>query len=273
MGGPWVEYVGKAGRAPSGKLWGDCPILELEKLTQGVDGRHLFDDFINTPILDPASNLGKYASYIDTGNTIRQLATERNGVLRILTDATDNDEAWITTGGNTGVLGVISNTAGDDKPLWFGARIRKAAVADNESGTFIGLAEEGLAAADTITDGGALADKDFIGFFQPETDGDGVDFVWRKAGQAVQTLIPDVAILVAATFVNLGFKFDPMAPPDRRIKVFVNNVEQSTYGTAAQIAAATFPNGEELAMLFGLKNGAGNARSIDCDWWRFGQVE
>jgi hypothetical protein len=86
------------------------------------------------------------------------------------------------------------------------------------------------------------------------------------------TKIAGVHVPVADTFVKLGFLYDPSAPPAKRIKVFVSNVEQSTYVTAANIAAATFPDGEELGFLFGMKMGSAVLAEAAIDWWAFAQL-
>ena len=46
----------------------------------------------------------------------------------------------------------------------------------------------------------------------------------------------------------------------------LNGSEQSTYGTAAQIALATFPDAEELQWATGAKGGEGTAATYDVDW-------
>ena len=136
----------------------------------------------------------------------------------------------------------------------FEVRFKVGQVTDSYN-AFLGLSEEGLAAANTISDAGALADRDLLGFAILEADGDSVDFVYNKASAGgVTTKIDGLKTLAADTFVNLGFCYDPAAPADRRIAVFVDNVEQSTYVTATNIAAATFPDAEELAFLAGLND-------------------
>jgi len=234
------------------------------------------DDFDNFGAIAPAISgttagvSGGYGYYVDTATSacsITQIATEVGGVIRFATGATDNHEAWLSSGGNTGVLGKIDDS--DPKKLIFETRVRFGQVASMNA--FIGLAEEGLAAANTITDAGALADKDFIGFAVDEADSDALDFIYRKAGQTLQTKITGLQALVANTWYKLGFVFDPAEPESRRIKVFVNNVENATMVTATEIAAATFPDAEELAFLAGIKNGAASALTMDVDWRAFHQ--
>jgi len=223
-----------------------------------------------------------YTGYIDTSNTITGLADEVGGVIALTTDATDNDEVWIQSGDDTSVLGAISDTAGSDFLTVFECRVKVSSIADDVVSAFCGLAEEALAAADTkANDTGILADKDYIGFDCVHTNGGtagtnaAVNFVYRLSGQTAVEKIAGVHTWVADDFVKLGFIYDPSADTSKRIKVFVNNTEQSTYVTGTNIATATgsaFPDGEELQALFGHKNGSAAAGELAIDWWAFAQV-
>jgi hypothetical protein len=274
-----VPHRGQSGgRGLSPRLWG-----AITGQAGSPDGNSNWffsgSDFLNFAATTPvAANVGRYAadgggylSYEDTGNSISNLATEVGGVIRIATDGTDNDETWLQPGTATSVLGVISNTSGADKRMIFESRFRVGSIADGAAHVFIGLTEEGLAAADTVTDAGAMGDKDFIGFRIAESAGNALTVVYRKAGQVMQTLFTYGTALAASTWVKAGFVYNPQAPASKRIRFYIDNVEQSTYITATQIAAALFPNGEELNFLAGFKNGGANARSLDLDWWYFGQ--
>lgn len=221
-----------------------------------------------------ASNVGRYGdescqyrSYEDTGDAIAQNATDRNGAITFTTAATDNNESWLQPGGAGSVSSVISTTAGDDRVLIFDCRFKIGVLA--ETAAFIGLSEESLAAADTlVNDTGALADKDFIGFHIPAHASVATcSFVYKKAGQTAQTVISGLKTMVADTYYRMGFVWNPQANPARRISVFLDNVEQGTYVTAANIAAETFPNQEELQPLFGIKTGAASAKTLTTDGW------
>lgn len=241
-------------------------------------GNSFADDFNCFPKVSPGTggtttgNALGYGYYVDSATaagTIQQIATDRNGVVAIATAAQDNHENWLTSGGNTGGLGLISDTAGSDKLLLFEARIAVAQITAHN--LFVGLSEEGLAAADTVTDAGALASKDMIGFYTLEGAPTDLIFGYRKAGAAVQA-VQTIATLAADTFVKVGFVYDPSEPADRRIVAYVDNEETSTKVSATSIAASTFPDGEELALLAGIKNGAAAAKTLYLDWWAFWQA-
>jgi len=275
MGSIYTDYKDlNSGTGPSPALWADCPLAQIaDDANVAVQ---VYDDFMNFSQHISAQNTQQYASYIDTGVTLTQAADQGlGGHLVVAGNDADNDEGSITTGGNTGTSFLISDTAGSEKKLWFEARIKKASVADNALALFVGLSEEGLAAANTLVDDtGEVASKDLIGFQTLHADGDALVFCYRKAGAAKQTIALNTAsaVLTAATYVKVGFKYDPAEVAAKRIKVYVDGVEQSTYGTAANIAAVTFPDGEELAMLFATKVGAAAESKGYMDWWRCVQL-
>jgi hypothetical protein len=277
-------YTGHRGQNTSGlspRLWAKIYGSMMEP---DGGGRLVFagDDFLAVKDADTYTDLFSemgYSSYIDTGGTLVQLADEIGGVLGLTNDNTDNDEVWLQAGQATSVFGAISDTAGSDFLTAFECRVKVSSIADDVASVFCGLAEEGCPANSMKTDNtGVLASKDYIGFdtvhVNSGTAGTNalVNFVYRKAGQTAVALIESVHTLVADDFVKLGFLYDPKAPAAKRIKVFVNNVEQATYGTATQIATATFPDGEEMAPLFGIKNGSGTADELALDWWAYAQL-
>ena len=79
--------------------------------------------------------------------------------------------------------------------------------------------------------------------------------------------------MAAGTYYNVGFVYDPAAPESERIKIYVDNVEQTDKVTAANIAAATFPDGEKLAMYAAIiGSGNNDPQHFDLDLWAFYQA-
>jgi hypothetical protein len=253
----WAPYA-KQALSPDGDSYG---VMASDQFV-GWNGS------VTTNVGTYSSQGGGYRSYEDTGGSITQLATETGGVIRITTDGTDNDECWLCHGGATSVLGKVASSSG--KLLIFESRFRVGQIVTHNA--FIGLSEEGLAAADTVTDGGALASKDLLGFWILEGAATSLVYGYRKAGAAVQTVGTFGTAIAANTWYKVGLVFDPQAPAANRIKFFVDNIEQTSYATATNIAASTFPDGEEVNFLAGIKNGAAAASSIDLDWWAFLQA-
>lgn len=265
-----------SGRGPSPAIWADLPPDIVWDSGVGV---HVFEDFKNFGLTTAVgTNVGRYAgdagvykSYEDTGCSITQ-ETKDGGVIKLLHDGTDNDEVWLQSCGGTGTLGRIADTLASRKKLWFETRVSFGQILAQNF--FVGLTEEGLAAADTQADsGGAFASKDALGFQVNESTPGVLDIVYRCAGQALQTVGSGVKTLTAdlTSFVKLGYVSDPDRPTTERIRFFIDGVEYTTRLTQAQIAAATFPTAQGLAWLIGGKNNNA-ANAFCCDWFRFAQV-
>lgn len=266
-----VQYKGyTSGLGPSPAIWADCPVLDM--LLDPNVGYHFWDDFLDA-IQDPttAKIYGKYLC-LDTGDsTITATANVLGGAVALLT-TTDNEDVGIRLG--TGSPFVISDST--PRKLWFECRVKKNAITDALGGFFVGLTDETALAANFIADAGNdFADNDLIGFWNDETDdsvGSHVHFVYQITGQAFVTKIDTVATLTADTFVKLGFVYDPDAPEAKRIKVFVNGAEQSTYVTGTNIATNTFPDGEEMAPMAYVSSASASDTILTMDWWRCAQL-
>lgn len=268
-------------REPSPSIWSDCPWDSLEK---GVrSGVYVWEDFTSQDNEDGNDNA--YERYIDTSDTIRNLVVDttalatgsRGGVLRLLTAATDNNAPVIqyqTANGTAPFL--IGNTDGAAWKLWFETRIRKSTIADNGLAFAVGLAQVNCAADNGLLadDTGDIVDSiSFIGFRNLHDNGEELDFVYQDGAQTAPTeTIANGATLVASTWIKLGFVYDPFAPSTQKIRIYINNREQSTYVTTTNIDAATFPENDALTFVFGVKNGTAAAASGDIDWWKIAQV-
>lgn len=282
-----ATHIGQRGSKLSPRLW--ARLIEQQLTPDGTPpGVMLYDDFDSFPSLTVTTAAAQlqptngYYAYIEadaTVGSIRHRADTPSAIeLLTSTDAADGDnhDTVLGTCGNVGVLGMISDAAADAKLLINEFRFRLNSVTNGAGSVFLGLGEEGLCAANTpIADdtGHKVSDDDLIGFFIGEDDNDALKFVYRKNGQAIQTVFTYGTALAANTWYNAGFVYDPRAPLSKRIKVFVNNIEQSTYVTGDNIAAATFPDGEELAMYAAIKASANNvAQHFDLDLWAFYQA-
>lgn len=269
----YTIHQGQAnGVGPSPRVWSN--VIGQESSPDGfTNGRYVGDNFLNFgQVAAAADNHQGYGAYVDTGNTIKQLADDNGGV-QFATDATDNDESWLTTGGNFGALGRISDATGEDKLTIFEASVTLGQIGDNGGAPFVGLAAPGSAVADSkVDDTGALGMGHYIGFDGVHADGDAINFVYKAAGETAQTLISGIHVPVAGTKVKLGFVYDPRFKDSEKIKVYVDNVENATKVTSTLIAADEFPDAEWLAFLIGIKNGGAVASTLECNWWHFFQA-
>lgn len=284
----FTGHMGQSQRTVQTRMWQQLAGQALSP--DGVArGNLLYDDFQTFYPVTVTTAAGQlqpgngYFAYIEADNTvgsIKPVADKMGGVIKLLTSTDsadgDNHDTVLGTNGNVGVLGKISDTAGSDKALVADFRFQLASVTDGDGSVFLGLGEKGLCAANTpIQDdsGHTLSDDDVIGFFIGEDDNDALKFVYRKNGGALQTVLTYGTALAKDTWYQAGFIYNPAAPSAKRIKIFIDNVEQSTYVTATNIAAATFPDGEDLAMYAAIKGSDDNdAQSFLLDSWAFFQA-
>lgn len=255
----YTLHRGNTSRTMSSRPWNRA--LEFINGSNASSGFFMHEDFRSFGLSAAvATNVGRYVgdgsswySFEDTGAAISQIATNVNGVISLTTDADDNQEVDLVNCGNTGVCGVISDTAGNDKFQIFEARFSVSQIVTQN--IFLGMGEEGLAVdAGIIADSGDHTSKDLFGFSVNEDASSTLVLSYRKAGQTEQFPITSLATLAASTFVNVAWVYDPTAPRSKRVSVYLNNDEQSTYVTADNIAAATFPGAEEMAIYAAVKN-------------------
>jgi hypothetical protein len=255
----------------SDAIWADLPEEIKYDPTVGIYRHEDWANFGKTTAI--ASNVGRYAgkagpyvSFEDTGCAVLQDVTAL-GTVKVTTDS-DNDEVSIST---HGVLGKFNSDTTSPRKMWFETRIAVAQIVTQNF--FIGLAEEDLAGVTgVIGDTGVIAAKDYVGFQVAEAASATLTLTYKKAGQTAQVPISSLSTLVADTYVNLGWVFDPQAPVAKRIKIFVNGAEQSTYVTATNTAAATFPSGEEMSFLWAISPAATASNVYRNQGWQFAQL-
>lgn len=264
-----VHQGQSGGRGPSPRLWNKVAGqgLSPDGFSNWFSQPDDFTSFGGTVASNVGTYSGGYKSYEDTGCAIAQHASLAGGAITLTTSATDNHEAWMQAGYSAGAPFSIASSSG--KKLVFESRIRLGSV--TAQNYFVGLGAVGLAAADTITDAGAMASAGYIGFAVLEGAATTLKFVYAKSGGAMQTVLSYGTAMAASTWVKVGFVFDPLAPTSKRISVFVDNTEQSTYVTGTNISASTFPDGVAMNFLIGTKNGAASSKTMDCDWYSVAQ--
>lgn len=253
----------------SPNLWRHCPLDIIG--ARAVDFVGFEDDFITGPASwADATYEQNYTTDQDTGVTFVTGTDAENGTLVIAGNNADNDFGTIRRGGATSGPFVIPDNDGGH-PLWFEGRLKVETIAANDVGFFLGLGEAGMIGNDAaLTDDTAVPKiLDLIGFSSLTSDAE-IDIVYTKASGALQTLATGVGTLVADTYVNLGFYYNPDAISTKRITFYVNNVECGTYVTRAlQSVDANFPGGEELNAVLATKTHTQTTTAVEVtmDWW------
>jgi hypothetical protein len=151
-------FTSRVCRSPA--IWFDCPWAQV--VSGEVDGVAFFDDFHRQPVTVPTSEAAygpDYRGFTSTGGTINAATQVIEGAITLGSDG-DDEGASIQT------LGAPFKIIRGGGPLWFEARIKFSSVAGLLFDAFIGLMEKvTLTATVPITaTGGALADKNFVGF-------------------------------------------------------------------------------------------------------------
>lgn len=242
-----------------------------------------YDDFLGLQYLAATGALpgSQNWGFIENSGTIKQLATEVGGVIQLASGTTADNDCIISTGGDatagnsSGIVkvgvGVPGTLTSIGTKVLFEARVRWESVTTSAS-QFVGLVEHARTLNDgLITDSHVVGQIDHIGFYVMDDDADSLNFGYGSNGQTVVEKIADIQALTAATWYKVGFVYDPAAASANRIRVYVDNVENGTKVTETNIAAITFPGGEELALFAQAKTDTTTASLLDIDWWATAQ--
>lgn len=176
---------------------------------------------------------------------------------RIDLGTTQNEEgsiAWDSADG-TEYQGVYFDSG---RGSWaFEVGIRLSSIDD--ASVLIAMAEEGLSAANTLTDTtGAPADKDYIGFRVKADDVDGLDAVYNTASGGGESVHANPAInLVADTWYQLGVSYNDLT---KKLLWFVDGAVVNPTGVLE--SAANVPDGNELYPLIAAKLAAGTTTCL-----------
>jgi len=177
-----------------------------------------------------------------SGAATEALADGDGGLLVITNDDADNDADFLQwAGGSGGVIESFKYETG--KQLFFKSRF-KTSDAD-ATDIVMGL---------QITDTAPLDVSDGIFFLL--TDGDETpQFIVEKDGTQTTLSLPND--MADDTFMTLGFVY---SPADQKFHVFQDNV------LAGTVVSTNAPDDEELAISFGVQNGAAAAKVLTVDY-------
>lgn len=260
-------------RNPSPNIWHDCPWLEIaEGETPGV---LFYEDFVSFPITPATTegNWGSYAQFSSTGGTITA-GTGQGGEAIFASDG-DNEGASFRS------LATPFKITRALKKLWFECRIKTSTIADTKHGFFVGLTDNtAFTATVPIAADGTLADLNLVGFHRLEGDGDYVDSRYRADGVTAVTVGADAQVLVADTYVKLGFVFEPntdshvFSTTNQNILSFYgNNLRLADRKQIPSAAGTDFPNDVAMGVAFAVLNATGSTPgNTTVDWIRCAQL-
>ncbi len=247
-----------ADRGPSPLIWDNCPIVDY--LFNPVLGSHYFEDFKgDIKSTTNATVFNSHLGFFNSSGPNHQITNDDvHGVLQAEGNDADSDESYMSYGGEGGV---IVPTAG--KKFWFEARVNRDTVTDNELAMYIGLAEEGLTATNSldVNTGDLLVGKDWLGFHVDHGNANAIDFVHGDGTGEAVVAGADVVTPTASAFNKLGLYCDGVTVFAYGDGVLVDSI---------LLSASDMPLGEELGMYLLFRNGdAGPGEHKGAiDWWR-----
>lgn len=257
-------YTGvKTGVGPTPAIWYDCPWSAIDSNPEL--GFRLYDDFVAfAPTAAAATGCGRYQAWGSTGLTFSPAGILGGGVT--FGSDGDNEGAGIGTWGNP--FKIYSG----GPQFWFEASLATSTIADTKHGIFLGLLDSTavLSATVPIAADGTLADKNLIGFWRLEGDGDKVDTYYKANGQTAVPVGADAVTLVADTFVKLGMRFK-----DDVLTFYADGtaLADTITKTVIQASAASLPDGTCMGLAFAVLNAtATTPGSTTLRWWRAAQL-
>ncbi len=255
------------GRGASPNLWAgnNCPWLELKE--DSNVGWYVDDDFTTfpLPVTNTTGNIGNYKYFTSASSPV---AIADAGLIGgALTFTSDGDDEGASLGSAASSF-LISRSTGK---VWFEARIKTSTIADTKHGFFLGLMEPCVQSATVpIAAAGTMADQNFVGFHRLEGDGDYVDWIYKANGVTQVTKTADFQVLVADTWIKLGFFFNP---DTYYITPYVNGIEKTASKISVISAAGTdFPNDVTMNPIFAVLNAATSPGTSTLDWVRAVQL-
>jgi hypothetical protein len=239
-------------------------------------GNPAFGFFDNFHSFQATTLEGPYKILEGSGCTIEQIAdtaTEKGIVQLSLDGNADNDEAVLQCG-----RGLSAPFKLADKDLVFECRLALSAITAAKWDIAVGLGNVGMGVTDKLfvdTASSLATDADFLGFVHLAAEGAAFDGAYKAASQtyqdgATKTKLNALATCVAATYIKLGFRY--RAHP-KKVEFYVDGVRPGgtitpALLTAAELDAATFPDGVFLTPIIGAKDQAGDtALTVKMDWW------
>lgn len=266
-------------RNPSPQIWGDIPVADIQE--DAAKGYFYREDFTNVALLasptitTQANYQSGWKAFGSTPGTVLGANVEGGQGLALVSGTSDNDGISIAT---LATPVKISRAKG---AFAWEARLKVSSIGDTIAGVLAGLIEATtLTAIVPITAAGALADKNLVGFFRLEGDGDQLDTVYKADGVTAVTVkadaladLPTTTALTASTYVKLGMKYEPTGPYGAyQFSWFVNGYRLPDRYTMASADGTDFPNDVQLALLFAAVNATGAAHTVTVDWVQVAQL-
>lgn len=255
-----VQYKGaNTRRGPSPNIWADCPIIDLLEDPGKGFYRHWDLSGFKT-----ATNVNAAEAYWaeglklfgDSGAAVAAVDAVGGGI----TIGSDGDNE----GASFAQMVAPMQISRSHNKSWFEVEVKSSTISDTKHGIFTGLGEiMALSATVPIAAAGTLADQNFVGFHRLEGDGDYFDCVYKANGVTQVTVQADAQILVADTYVKLGFSYNP----DSFLLTFFGNGLKIGSVTVIAAAGTDFPNDVRLGVIGAVLNATASTPGTSSFRW------
>lgn len=251
-------------------IWDGCPARE--ELMQGPrSGWEAYDDFTMRP--DP----GTITTQIDRGMwqvfggaTGTLLADELRGVVRILTSASNEATNMVQ---NSQPFQISQNLG----KVFFEIRLNSTTITTNETGWFVGLYEQVTGSATVpLSATSVLTDNNLVGFHKPEANTTAFDFSYKADGITLVEMESDIGTLAAATFIKLGFVYDPTAGTTgtaAQLVSYINGAQQANPKTIPNATGTDFPADVRMGLILAIQGITAADQDLSVDWVRCVQLD
>ncbi len=254
-------------------FWGNCPIAaSTETLTEA---HGYLEDGGGVPYIEAAGRTSCYSVGMQGSGGFGTAGLAR-GVLELVTGSTIDDEVIVQYGGGKAGKGaqfeivVLQSVLEAIQPIWFECGTFVNNINVGAMSFFVGLCEGLVPAADDVIkdDHTIEGTRDLIGFFKKDSDGDLIDVVYQKGGQALQTVLDgQITIPDLVTPKRLGFVFNPRANLAERITFFVDGIPQKSFVTQSALESSVFPSGALMTPTFVVKTDTGSSVRLLIQQW------
>jgi hypothetical protein len=245
-----IDLVSNDIDAGSG-FWAGAPSKANNDLS---DAFFYENDFVGEVLFPTATGIANgWKSVGDATYDVLSAAGTLGGWCLVTAETGTNAEVYIQMG-QLGTETFVEFTASNSKKVWLEYNLTPVSVT-NAANLFVGLAEEGAAAANFIADAGNdIADKDAVGFVVWEGDPNALLALYQTAGGAFNDTFTTA---ITVTNVTLGIYFDGATT----ITWYVDGTAIGSVETTQ----ALFPDTEELSPIIAVKQGAADG-GANFDW-------
>ena len=233
-------------------FWDGAPSPANNDMTVGF---YYTNDFVGEVLFPVGTGVANgWKSVGDATYDVLSAAGSLGGWCLLAPEGGSNNELYIQMG-QIGSETFVECTSSSGKEWWLEFNLTPSSVTIAAS-WFVGLAEEGAAAAEFIADAGDdIADKDAILMGVWEGNPDNLVGIWQTATAAFDSAL-SVQVITAAN-MTLGFHFDGVTT----LTYYFNGAAVATQA----ITTTGFPDTEELTPIIAMKQGA-SAININLDW-------